>query len=272
MRTQAFVLPITLFVLLLIAGFYIGVFALQQTHVESLKQTTSAEVQKSQVIKLSNQSKVGAENIWQGVERNEIILDGLYNLNHLVETTALGGRIVNPNQVSVLERVLKGCGLESALVPGLASYLLQTKTPARNVSILDIIAELEIPSDNFTKMLFCLRLTSPLKKINFAYASSSMIASILDISLARAEKIKRLIQEGNINNKGELIAFFGGEAKSLNLDKKTMKLTVGPNYEHAAIYWTEQNETFAFFDQSLDKNGAWRLNWNVVLWVPEIIK
>ncbi len=50
-----------------------------------------------------------------------------------------------------------------------------------------------------------------------------------------------------------------------------MKLIVG-NYEHAAIYWTEKNETFAFFDQSLDKNGAWRLNWNVVLWVPEIIK
>ena len=53
--------------------------------------------------KLGENSKVGAENIWQGIERQELILDGLYNLNHLVETTALGGRQINSDQMLILK-------------------------------------------------------------------------------------------------------------------------------------------------------------------------
>ena len=92
MQQSAFVFPITLFALLLIAGFSIAAFSLQQTHVNFLQQPTSSSSREIRVGKLSENSKVGTENIWQGIEKQELILDGLYNLNHLVETTALGGR------------------------------------------------------------------------------------------------------------------------------------------------------------------------------------
>ena len=272
MKQSAFVFPITLFALLLIAGFSIAAFSLLQTHVNFLNQPTSSSSREIRVGKLSENSKVGAENIWQGIERKELILDGLYNLNHLVETTALGGRQINVDQLLIFERVLEGCDINTALIPDIASYLLQVKTPDRKISILDILSSLKISTDEVPKLLSCIRIASPLSKINFSFASAEMISSVLKISKDRSEILKRLIASADINKKSEIIAYFGSESENLNLEKNLKQVIVRGTYEHAAVYWMEKNETFAFFDQSIDKDGAWKLNWNIVLWVPEIIK
>ena len=272
MKQSAFVFPITLFALLLIAGFSITAFSLQQTHVNFLQRPTSSSSREILVGKLSENSKVGAENIWQGIERQELILDGLYNLNHLVETTALGGRQINSDQMFIFERVLKGCDVNTAFIPEIASYLLQIKTPGRKISILDILASLKISTDELPKLLSCVRLASPLSKINFSYASAEMISSVLKIGKDQSETLKRLIASGDINKKSELIAYFGSESNNLNLETKLKQVIVQETYEHVAVYWIEKNETFAFFDQSIDKDGAWKLNWNIVLWIPETIK
>ena len=272
MKQSAFVFPITLFALLLIAGFSIAAFSLLQTHVNFLNQPTSSSSREIRVGKLSENSKVGAENIWQGIERKELILDGLYNLNHLVETTALGGRQINADQLLIFERVLEGCDINTALIPDIASYLLQVKTPDRKISILDILSSLKISTDEVPKLLSCIRIASPLSKINFSFASAEMISSVLKISKDRSEILKRLIVSAEINKKSEIIAYFGSESDNLNLEKNLKQVIVRGTYEHAAVYWMEKNETFAFFDQSIDKDGAWKLNWNIVLWVPEIIK
>ena len=145
MKQPAFVFPITLFALLLLAGFSMAAFALQQTHVKFLKQPISFGSREIQVDKLTETSKVGSKNTWQGIERQELILDGLYNLNHLVETTALGGRQINSDQLLILERVLQGCDIDTAFIPEIASYLLQVKTPGRKISILDILSSLRLP-------------------------------------------------------------------------------------------------------------------------------
>ena len=147
MKQSAFVFPITLFALLLIAGFSIAAFSLQQTHVNFLQQPTSYSSREIRVSKLSENSKVGAENIWQGIERQELILDGLYNLNHLVETTVLGGRQINSDQMLIFERVLEGCDINTEFIPEMVSYLLQVKTPGRKISILDILASLSLTTD-----------------------------------------------------------------------------------------------------------------------------
>ena len=272
MKQLAFVFPITLFALLLIAGFSIAAFSLQHTHVNFLNQPTLSSSREVRVGKLSENSKIGAENIWQGIERQELILDGLYNLNHLVETTALGGRQINADQLLIFERVLEGCDINTALIPDIASYLLQVKTPDRKISILDILASLKISTDEVPKLLSCIRIASPLSKINFSFASAEMISSVLKISKDRSEILKRLIASADINKKSEIIAYFGSESENLNLEKNLKQVIVRGTYEHAAVYWMEKNETFAFFDQSIDKDGAWKLNWNIVLWVPEIIK
>ena len=154
----------------------------------------------------------------------------------------------------------------------MVSYLLQVKTPGRKTSILDILASLGLTTDEVPRMLSCLRLASPLSKINFSYSSAEMISSVLKISKGRSETLKRLIASGDINKKSELIAYFGSGSDNLNLEKNLKQVIVQETHEHAAVYWTEKNETFAFFDQSIDKDGAWKLNWNKVLWIPEIIK
>ncbi len=99
-----------------------------------------------------------------------------------------------------------------------------------------------------------------------------MISSVLKISKDQSETLKRLMASGDINKKSEIIAYFGSESDNLNLEKNLKQVIVRETHEHAAVYWMEKNETFAFFDQSIDKDGAWKLNWNIVLWVPEIIK
>ena len=272
MKQPAFVFPITLFALLLIAGFSIAAFSLQQTHVRFLKQPTSFGSREIQIDKLTETSKVGAQNTWQGIERQELILDGLYNLNHLVETMALGGRQINSDQVLILERVLAGCNINTDFITNLTSYLLKVKTPGRKTSILDILSSLRLPTNELPSILSCVRLASPLSKINFSYASVEMISSILKISKKSAEDLKQRIASGDINKKSEIIAYFGSESDNVKLEKNLEKVILRETYEHAAVYWMEENETFAFFDQSIDKDGAWKLNWNIVLWVPEIIK
>ena len=182
MKQSGFVFPITLFALLLIAAFSIAAFSLQKVHVNFLQQPTSFGSREIRVDKLGENSKVGAENIWQGIERQELILDGLYNLNHLVETTALGGRQINSDQMLIFERVLEGCDINTVLIPEIVSYLVQVKTPSRETSILDVLGSLKISTDEVSKLLSCVRLASPLSKINFSFASAEMISSVLNIS------------------------------------------------------------------------------------------
>ena len=236
MKQSAFVFPITLFALLLIAGFSIAAFSLQQTHVNFLQQPTSSSSREIRVGKLSENSKVGAANIWQGVERQELILDGLYNLNHLVETMALGGRQINSDQMLILERVLEGCDINTAFIPEIASYLLQVKTPGRKTSILDILASLKISTDEVPKFLSCVRLASPLSKINFSFASAEMISSVLKISKGQSETLKRLMASGGINKKSEIIAYFGSESNNLDLEKNLKQVIVRETYELSLIH------------------------------------
>ena len=74
MKQPAFVFPITLFALLLIAGFSIAAFSLQQTHAKFLKQPTSFGSREIQIDKLTENSKVSSMNTWQGIERQVLIL------------------------------------------------------------------------------------------------------------------------------------------------------------------------------------------------------
>ena len=53
MKQSAFVFPITLFALLLIAGFSIAAFSLQQIHVNFLQQQTSSSSREIRIDKLS---------------------------------------------------------------------------------------------------------------------------------------------------------------------------------------------------------------------------
>ena len=88
MRRSAFALPLVLVLLITLASLASFLFRQQSIVIQHTIQNKEAE-QASQIKGLINISYPEYANPFSNVEKQFIELDGLFNVNHLVETTAL---------------------------------------------------------------------------------------------------------------------------------------------------------------------------------------
>ena len=84
MRAQAFVFPLTLFILFFVAALSQATFVNQIEHLNFLAQEEKylTDMQRNNRLKENTISNLA--NPWAEVEKRSLILDGVYNLNHLV--------------------------------------------------------------------------------------------------------------------------------------------------------------------------------------------
>lgn len=268
-RVPAFTLPLALFIIGFLALSVTQIYQRQNTDIETLQRVGDFAAYDRQTTTLL-QASLSVSPLDRGdIARQVVVLDGLYNLAHLVVTGALDTRRTDPRQLIILQRILADCDVSPDLAQGFATALEQVTTYDARIGILDVLAALQISSDVQLQILACVRFTNPLNKVNLAYSTPQTIARLLDISVIQAGQILDRIQRNTITTIAELRRDLQQRLKKNIPLAHVQTLTIAPNYDHAGVYWTQSGRTFAYVDLTRDAQQAWRDNWHILLWLPK---
>ena len=272
MRAQAFIFPLTLFILFFVAALSQATFVNQIEHSNFLAQEEKylADMQRNNRLEENTISNLA--NPWAEVEKRSLVLDGVYNLNHLVDTTALNQRKINYEQIEILRRILALCELDTSYADKIADFLSGQPSPDSAFSVIDLISIMNIPINNFSKIATCVRFASPLRKLNLSYMPVQKIMAILDITFVSAQSIKNQLSNKTIKSKSELLDYLKRELGFRNWEDYLEHISVSQKHNHKAVYWVNKGETFALYDLVLEAENSWSVNWSVIIWLPGAIK
>jgi len=76
-------------VIIAIASTSIHIFKQQNLFIENIPLYSVEKSRRKALQLLTDVSMIGRDNPWQNVDKNTVSLDGLFNVNHIVETTAV---------------------------------------------------------------------------------------------------------------------------------------------------------------------------------------
>lgn len=268
-RLPAFTMPLALFMIAFVALNVTRIYDGQNMAIKTLyhlDEQAEFDRQSRELILKSTQMTPQTNGQFA---RRMLILDGLYNLSHLVSTGALDTRHIDRQQVLVLEKILSLCDAPVTLAQSFATQLQKIITLTPRVGILDLFAALDIPSELQLKLLACVRLSTPLNKLNLYYVDPTVLAVVLDSSILEAQTIAAKIQSGTIDTISLLRSYFDVTLGRKMPIASIQTLTILPNYDHIGVYWTQDEKTFAYVDVSQDQSQTWTDNWHIILWLPK---
>lgn len=268
-RIPAFTLPLALFLIGFLALSVTQIYQRQNVEIETLQNVAKFDEYDRQTTALRQASKSISPLDQGDIARQVVVLDGLYNLAHLVVTGALDTRRTDPRQLIMLQRILADCDVPPDFAQGFATALEQITTYDPRIGILDVMARFGVTADLQLQILSCVRFTNPLNKVNLAYSTPQTVARLLDISVIQAAEILDRIQRNRITTIAELRSDLQQHFnKKIPIDH-VQTLTISPKYAHAGVYWTQSGRTFAYVDLTRDDQQAWRDNWHILLWLPK---
>ena len=276
MSARGFALPIALFLLGFIALITTQIYFYQITMISNLDLANKRKNYQEGIRLITENSiidtKIDKKFVEHEVSKNRVFLDGLYNLSHLIELTALGGKKIKLDQVQKLEKILNGCELDPNLANIFAEKLLRSYSPDLSLKgIVSFITGFSLTPEERLSLLNCVRLRPMLEKINLRYANLLTISQLFEIDISSAQKTFSALKGGAINNLDELIIYFRDQF-GLDLDRRNIENIEVTNFsKNQGIYWTQNSKTFAYVDVSRDVDKPWTANWKLILWIPEEI-
>lgn len=270
MRYNGFVLPLVLAVLIAISISSLQIYSAQKQYFENYFSTNEKIDFLNTIKKLKTISASYGSSPWQNIVKNDIPLSGLFNLNNLVNNSIKGTRSINKKQLLIFTEIIRGCDLPALHKEQILSFLLSRSNINNNFSMIDLLAFLEVEENTIADMLVCFRISSRSSRINLKFSSAKQIAAYLDLPIGEAITIKRLIMEGQISKKSELLAYLSKKESIDVLKKRHWNIMISNQVDHSVTYWTFENETFAYFEKVFSVEGGWSVLSDTVLWIPEL--
>ena len=271
MRKSAFALPLALVVLITLASVANMIYQEQSTVINHLRNNKASEKAslRDELISISYPKYA---NTFRNVEKQFIELDGLFNVNHLVETTAFEKRLLNDIELKKFRSLLAACELPDVYSRRITSFLLADSIPANNFTTLDLLAKIGANKTDIPKALMCFRIVSPVRKVNLRYVSPLHAPILLGLDKVAAEKMLRAVRNGELLTKSQFIAALQLSDLNSNTLKFYQNLMISPNSHHAATFWTYFGETFAYIEKKFDVVSGWKHLANKILWLPNLEK
>lgn len=270
MKCKGFILPLVLTVLFAISLTSMQIFSQQKQHFKEFVTTEKQIKFQNRLLKLKNASIYNTESSWPSVSKTNVPLSGLFNLNSLVSNSVLGDRVINQRERAIFTKILQKCGLPLSYTKGILAFLTSKQKISVNFSTIDLLAFLDIPPNEIPDFLVCFRLSSRFSRVNIKFSSASHIEALLEVSSDEANSIKSRIIGGQISNRSELISYLNKKESVIELKRKHRNIIVSDLLDHAATYWTYNNETFAYFEQTFAAERGWSIFTDTVLWLPEL--
>ena len=143
MSQSGFTLPLVLAVMLIIAASLLSMLQEQLTVAKYLVKSAESSRRVDQRTQLNLVSLPETKNPWLNADKKLIALDGLYNVNHLVETSALGKRQVNALEKQKFQKLISFCGLPSDIADTIILHLISGKTPSEKCQNKQIFKTIE---------------------------------------------------------------------------------------------------------------------------------
>ena len=270
MRYDGFVLPLVLAVLIAISISSLQIYSSQKQHFENYFTTDEKIDFLNTIKKLKTESISYDSSPWQNIVKTDIPLSGLFNLINLVNNSVMGKRSINNEQLLIFSKIIRGCNLPASYTEQILSFLLSQSNINNNFSMIDLFAFLEVQENTIVDTLVCFRISSRSSRINIKFSNATQIAAYLDLPIGEAITIKGLIMEGQISKKSELLAYLSKKESIDTLKKRHRNIMISDQVDHAATYWTFENNTFAYFEKDFSVENGWSVFSDTVLWLPEL--
>ena len=271
MKKAAFALPLALVVLVALAALTSLLFRQQHMVIQHLIRDNESEkaLLRDELI---SSSYPEYQNPFSNVTKQFIELDGLFNVNHLVETTALEKRVINNNELIKFRDLLQVCDLPDDYSAKVTAFLKDDSIPSENFSTLDLLAEIGAKQTDIPKALMCFRVVSPLRKVNLRYVSQAHAPSLLGVDKMTSQKILKSVWNNELLTRDQLVASLKLPASDSKSKNRYQNLVISPISYHAATFWTDADETFAYIEKKFDVGLGWKHLSNKILWLPNLEK
>lgn len=268
-RVPSFTLPVALFMIAFVSLNIIRIHNVQKDSLRTLEHLDFKQRYEQQRQTLFLKSNPNSQPNDPQYSRQVFVLDGLYNLSHLVLTGALNTRLIDNNQTQILRKILQNCEVSIELPEVFSSYLKSLPAWGEEDGLLALFAALKISPEEQLKLLSCVRLNSPLSKVNLYFSNPETLAIVLNISPFDGEVTYQKIQNGEIDTIRKLRVYLETTFSKKITISEIQNLTISPQYDNAGVYWMADDKTFAYVDTSRTPDGTWKKGWDIILWIPK---
>lgn len=266
----AFSLPLALFFTIIISISILEIFNRQLRDIEilTLFQLPGGDFELQ--TKLLLMSQLNSDFVPEGVDRHVIPLDGLFNLSHLVDTGAFGSRSIDVHQHEVLIRILAQCNIPDGVGQQLTEFVGSMDPEFYRLGILPILAELGLSVDMQINIMSCVRLAPPLFYLNLLFVDPAFLSEIFDLTPDQANLATNYLRGGQIRTLEQFKDFIAASFDRQVPLSILRHLSISDDFSHASVFWTQDNMTFSYIDQTRSQFRNWEVNWSIILWVPEV--
>lgn len=267
----AFSLPLALFFTIFISMSIFEIFNRQARDIETLTLFQMSDEDFDMQTKLLMMSQPDSDFVPEGVERHVVPLDGLFNLGHLVEIGAFGSRTIDAKQLEVLIRILAQCNIPGGVGQQLIEMVALIEPEFYRFGVLPLLAELGLSMDLKLNIMSCVRLAPPLFKLNLLVVEPAFLSVIFDLTSDQAILASNHLRDGRIRSLDQFQDFIADSFDRQIPTTILRHLSINEEWSHVSVFWTQENKTFAYIDQIRSDFRRWEVNWNILLWVPEVL-
>jgi len=269
-RRNAFVLPLSLSILLLVAvlsgvGYaHLSRFTLQRSVIQQQDEVLrDRETIKNLILESENAIHHGVQMVFNP-------LDGLYNLSMTVVSTFSGAPEINEEQYIILKRISAHCALPETFPISVVEFFQKYGVPERPYSLIDFLVLSDIPSKQWQSVFTCFRIAPKNQVLNLARAKPKTVSQYFDISWSQASNLQTKIRDKTIINKAGVVNYLEKIDRNRQFNNLVNLTKLSKQNTHKQLFFLKQDENFAYQESIMDNSGEWidsRLRFS---WTPGV--
>lgn len=269
-RQSAFVLPLSLSILLLVAV----VSGLGYAHLSKFTLQRSVIIQHGAVLRdqeiIKNLISEAENAELSGVQVVSNPLDGLYNLSMTMVSTFSGAPKINEEQYITLKRISTDCALPETFPSSVVTFFQKYGVPEGPYSLIDFLVLADIPSKQWQSVFTCFRIAPKNQVLNLMRAKLQTLSRYFDISLSQASNLQKKIRDKTIINKAGVVNYLEKIDRNRRFNNLVTLTKLSGQNTHRQLFLIMQDENFAYQESIRDNSGEWidsRLRFS---WTPGV--
>ena len=270
-RSKAFILPLAISVLMLVAGLAAIGFA-KISHTIDLKNLAFLHDDvirdRITIMHLTNELDEFADRKID-VIKNKI--DGLYNISMITVTNFDEVPDVNIEQFAFVKRKSAACGLPQNFPNAAFQVFKDYGVPNKPYTLIDFLALSNTPPIFWDNVFRCFRIAPKNQLLDISNTSLETIALYFDISQSQAAGLMRAVNDGKIKTKAGVVSYLNQINPSKIYDSLVSLTKMDRQNNHIQIFFMSNGENFAYQEKVRDRGETWNDSRIIFGWTPEVL-
>ena len=270
-RSKAFILPLAMSVLILVAGLAVIGFSKIGHAIDSKNLLLLREDVINDRLSIIRVTEELDDLTALKIDMIQNTIDGLYNLSMITVSNFDKAPEVNFEQLAFLERKSKTCGLPQEF-PSLAmQFFKDYGVPENPFTLIDFLALANIPQMWWKNVFSCFRVAPKNQLLDISIAKPETLALYFDISQDNAFELRRQINAGVINTKAGVENYLMHINSEKRYDGLVLLTKMDSRNDQRQIFFMSDGENFAYQEKIRGRAEIWNGSRIIFGWTPEVL-